>query len=140
MTNRAKKILLLGVDGLIPELVERFCAEGVLPNIRRLRDEGGTSRLLPYISTWGDTNFVAFLTGQAPGTSWIGQRMPPRGTGHLLELMRTAGQRAALVHFPESLLPAGDEDFCFAPFWSAAHFSRWVLCRQAGASSIGAGP
>lgn len=120
MTNRAKKVLLLGVDGLIPELVERFCAEGVLPNIQRLRDEGGTTRLLPYISTWGDTNFVAFLTGQAPGTSWLGQRMPPRGTGHLLELMREAGQRAALVHFPESLVPAGDDDFCFAPFWSGS--------------------
>ncbi|WP_110707491.1 alkaline phosphatase family protein [Salinicola sp. CR57] len=118
--SRNRKILLLGVDGLIPELVERFCAEGVLPNIQRLRDEGGSTRLLPYISTWGDTNFVSFLTGQAPGTSWVGQRLPPRGTGHLLELMRAAGQRAALVHFPESLVPAGERDLCFAPFWSGS--------------------
>ncbi|GHB14953.1 alkaline phosphatase family protein [Salinicola rhizosphaerae] len=118
--NRNRKVLLLGVDGLIPELVERFCAEGVLPNIQRLRDEGGSTRLLPYISTWGDTNFVSFLTGQAPGTSWVGQRQPPSGTGHLLELMRDAGQRAALVHFPESLVPAGERDLCFAPFYSGS--------------------
>lgn len=118
--NPTKKVLLLGVDGLIPELVERFCAEGALPNIQRLRDEGGYTRLLPYISTWGDTNFVSFLTGQAPGTSWVGQRMPPSGTHHLLELMQEADQRCALVHFPESLTPAGDNDFCFAPFWSGS--------------------
>jgi len=118
--NEAKKILLLGVDGLIPELVERFCAEGMLPNIQRLRDEGGSTRLLPYISTWGDTNFVTFLTGQAPGTSWIGQRMPPSGTQHLLELMRDADKRAALVHFPESLVPVSERDLCFAPFWSGS--------------------
>ncbi|WP_322528471.1 alkaline phosphatase family protein [Salinicola sp. LHM] len=118
--SQNRKILLLGVDGLIPELVERFCAEGVLPNIQRLRDEGGSTRLLPYISTWGDTNFVTFLTGQAPGTSWVGQRLPPSGTQHLLELMSAAGQRAALVHFPESLKPTGPEDLCFAPFWSGS--------------------
>lgn len=112
------KILLLGVDGLIPELVERFCAEGVLPNIQRLRDKGGSTRLLPFISTWGDTNFVSLLTGQAPGTSWVGQRQPPHGTRHLLELMKDAGKRAALVHFPESLIPADGRDLCLAPFWS----------------------
>lgn len=118
--SRNRKILLLGVDGLIPELVERFCAEGVLPNIQRMRAEGGYTRLLPYISTWGDTNFVTFLTGQAPGTSWVGQRISPSGTGHLLELMAEAGHKSALVHFPESLKPSGKDDLCFAPFWTGA--------------------
>lgn len=118
--SHAAKVLLLGVDGLIPELVERFCTEGVLPNIQRLSDEGGATRLMPYISTWGDTNFVSFLTGQAPGNSWVGQGHSPCGTRHLLELMSTAGQRCALVHFPETLQPSGAGDFCFAPFWSGA--------------------
>lgn len=116
--HNAKKVLLLGVDGLIPELVDRFCLEGVLPNIDRLRREGGTTRLMPYISTWGDTNFVNFLTGQAPGNSWVGQRLSPSGTRHLLELMTEAGQKCALVHFPESLKPSGKNDLCLAPFWS----------------------
>nr|WP_163502100.1 alkaline phosphatase family protein [Halomonas socia] len=116
--HNAKKVLVLGVDGLIPELVERFCHEGVLPNIERLRHEGGTTRLMPYISTWGDTNFVNFLTGQAPGNSWVGQRLSPSGTRHLLELMAEAGQKCALVHFPESLKPTGKNDLCLAPFWS----------------------
>lgn len=114
----AKKVLVLGVDGLIPELVDRFCHEGVLPHIDRLRREGGTTRLMPYISTWGDTNFVNFLTGQAPGNSWVGQRISPSGTRHLLELMAEAGQNCALVHFPESLKPTGKNDLCLAPFWS----------------------
>ncbi|WP_148253126.1 alkaline phosphatase family protein [Aidingimonas lacisalsi] len=116
--HNAKKVLVLGVDGLIPELVDRFCHEGVLPNIERLRHEGGTTRLMPYISTWGDTNFVNFLTGQAPGNSWVGQRLSPSGTRHLLELMAEAGQKCALVHFPESLKPNGRDDLCLAPFWS----------------------
>ncbi|RKR07467.1 type I phosphodiesterase/nucleotide pyrophosphatase [Kushneria sinocarnis] len=120
MQDSQRKVVVLGVDGLIPELLERFCDEGVLPNIRRLLDEGGATRLMPWISTWGDTNFVTMLTGQAPGTSWIGQRMPPVGTRHLLELMSEQGYRSALVHFPESLQPSGAQDFCLAPFWSGA--------------------
>ncbi|MBZ9558619.1 MULTISPECIES: alkaline phosphatase family protein [unclassified Modicisalibacter] len=116
--SHLEKVLLLGVDGLIPELVDRFCDEGALPNIQRLRDEGTTTRLMPYISTWGDTNFVTFLSGQAPGNSWVGQRMPPRDTRHLLELMNEAGKKCALVHFPESLVPTGEHDLCLAPYWS----------------------
>lgn len=119
MSDSKAKIVLLGVDGLIPELIERFCDEGVLPHIQTLRREGSATRLTPYISTWGDTNFVSMLTGQAPGTSWVGQRISPTGTRHLLELMAQQGRRAALVHFPESLKPAGPNDLCFAPFWSA---------------------
>ena len=36
----AKKVLILGVDGLDPELLTRFMDEGVLPNFRRLTTEG----------------------------------------------------------------------------------------------------
>lgn len=120
MSESNPKAVVLGVDGLMPELVERFVAEGVLPHIARLLERGTATRLMPYISTWGDTNFVTMLTGQAPGTSWIGQRTSPRGTQHLLESMAEAGRRTAFVHFPESLVPEGARDLCFAPFWSAA--------------------
>ena len=37
---RARRVVILGLDGQDPELTDRFLAEGILPNFARLRDEG----------------------------------------------------------------------------------------------------
>jgi len=114
----AQSVIVFGVDGLIPELVYKFSREGALPHITRLMEDGASAELLPYISTWGDVNWVSFLTGQSPGTSWKGQRIPPVNHDNLLGAMERQGKRCALVHFPESLSTAGTRHFHFAPFWS----------------------
>ena len=36
----AKKVLILGVDGLDPKLLQEFVEEGVLPNFKKLITEG----------------------------------------------------------------------------------------------------
>ena len=50
--SQNRKILLLGVDGLIPELVERFCAEGVLPNMQRRYRETESSMVREDLSRY----------------------------------------------------------------------------------------
>ena len=36
-----QKLVILGFDGMDPDLVERWVGEGKLPNIKRLMNEGG---------------------------------------------------------------------------------------------------
>src|SRR5215467_11079117 len=42
---RVKKLIFLGLDGFDPGLVDRFMAEGKLPNLSRLKEQGSYSKL-----------------------------------------------------------------------------------------------
>lgn len=117
----SQKMIVFGVDGLMMPLIKKFAAEGELPYISHMLSEGAASELLPYISAWGDVNWVAFLSGQAPGTSWCGQALSADyiTTQPLLKQLEDSGLRAALVHFPESLASPMPH-FTLSPYWSAA--------------------
>ena len=45
MKARIRKLIFLGLDGLEPDLTERFIEEGKMPNLARLRDQGHYRRL-----------------------------------------------------------------------------------------------
>ena len=47
---RIKKLIFLGLDGLDPGLAERFMAEGKLPNLSRLKEQGSYSQAAHHIS------------------------------------------------------------------------------------------
>ncbi|MDF2500136.1 MAG: putative type phosphodiesterase/nucleotide pyrophosphatase [Anaerosporomusa subterranea] len=127
-----KKVIVFGVDGLTMPLLRRFVDEGILPNIAAMFKAGASTELLPFISAWGDVNWVSFLSGQCPGTAWIGQTMPPDNhkTHNLLSLLEKAGRRTALVHFPESVSGKAPH-FEFAPFWGRSEASPYELCSSA---------
>lgn len=114
--TKTRKVIVFGVDGLIPELVRKFCAEGAMPHVSKMLREGASSELVPFISAWGDVNFVSLLSGQAPGTCWRGQGLPKSGTDALLSVMERERRRAALVHFPCSVATEGTGHFVYAPF------------------------
>lgn len=64
---RVRRVVVLGLDGLEPTLVERFLEEGRLPNLARLRQSGSYLRLG---TTWPPLSPVAwssFSTGTNPG-------------------------------------------------------------------------
>jgi hypothetical protein len=111
-----QKVIVFGVDGLIPELVYKFESEGYLPNITKMMKGGSVSEILPYINLWGDVNFVSLLSGQAPGTSWKEQRIPETDTQNLMRVMQDQGKKCALVHFPATISTECTEHFIFAPF------------------------
>lgn len=115
-----KKVIVFGVDGLMMPLIQKFAAEGELPHISRMLEQGTATELLPYISAWGDVNWAAFISGQSPGTSWRGQALPAdySRTQPLLQKMAAQGLRAALIHFPESVA-APTPHFTLSPYWSA---------------------
>ena len=64
----ARKVLMLGMDALMPTLLERFVEEGILPNFGRLFREGCFCRLRPVIPAQTPSNWQTIATGATPGT------------------------------------------------------------------------
>ena len=64
---KVRRVVILGLDGLDPQLVDKFLEQGLLPNLAKLRDQGTYTRLG---TTWPPLSPVAwssFSTGANPG-------------------------------------------------------------------------
>mgnify|MGYP000934664233 CR=1 FL=1 len=60
---KAERLILIGLDGLNPELVERFVYRGKLPNFQRLMDQGVFTAALPSPPSDTPTNWATIATG-----------------------------------------------------------------------------
>ena len=69
---RAKRFILVGLDGLQLPMAKRFAAEGCLPNFRRLLQTGSCGELLPCWPAWTPTNWGTIATGAEPGRTCLG--------------------------------------------------------------------
>ena len=63
---RVKKLIFLGLDGLDPELTERYMAEGKLPNLVRLKEQGSYRRLRTTFPALSPVAWSTFATGVNP--------------------------------------------------------------------------
>ncbi|MEM2294211.1 MAG: alkaline phosphatase family protein [Nitrososphaerota archaeon] len=61
------KTLVLGIDGLWPELIEKYLETDIIPNIAKLVREGVFLRMLPLPPCDTPTNWVSLVTGASPG-------------------------------------------------------------------------
>jgi predicted AlkP superfamily phosphohydrolase/phosphomutase len=64
---RVRRVIVLGLDGLEPTLTERFIDEGLLPNLKRLRDMGSYTRLGTTCPPLSPVAWSSFSTGVNPG-------------------------------------------------------------------------
>jgi predicted AlkP superfamily phosphohydrolase/phosphomutase len=62
-----QKMVILGFDGMDPDLVEQMVRDGKLPNIKRLIDQGGLYPLGTTHSAESPTAWASFATGVNPG-------------------------------------------------------------------------
>lgn len=62
-----QKLVVLGFDGMDPELVRKWVAAGKLPNIGKLIREGGLYPLDTTVSPESPTAWASFATGVNPG-------------------------------------------------------------------------
>jgi predicted AlkP superfamily phosphohydrolase/phosphomutase len=62
-----QKMVILGFDGMDPDLVQQLVAERKLPNIKRLIDQGGIYPLGTTHSAESPTAWASFATGVNPG-------------------------------------------------------------------------
>ena len=65
--SRVKKFVILGLDGMDPGLTEKFLAEGKLPNLARLREQGCYRPLATTIPSISPVAWSSFQTGVNPG-------------------------------------------------------------------------
>ena len=64
---KIRKLIFLGLDGLEPDLVEKYIAEGRLPNLELLRTQGRYSRLRTTLPPLSPVAWATFATGSNPG-------------------------------------------------------------------------
>ena len=131
----AKRVLLLGLDAMMPTMVERFLAEGVLPHFARLLDRGCLTRVRPVIPAQTPSNWHTIATGATPGTHgvvqwgshvpgepvWEYHRQEAFNAGlcraeYLWETAARAGKRSVVMNY------AG-----YPPTTDAAVFIEWLF-------------
>jgi len=69
--NMGKKIVILGIDAMDPNITERLMAEGRLPNFAKLKNMGSYSRLKTTIPSESVVAWTSFATGLNPGAHGI---------------------------------------------------------------------
>ena len=65
------KVVILGFDGADSHLVEQWMAEGKLPNLAKLKEEGSYSPLQPTNPPQTPVSWSSFATGTDPGKTHI---------------------------------------------------------------------
>jgi predicted AlkP superfamily phosphohydrolase/phosphomutase len=68
---RVRRAILIGLDGLDPKLVERFMAEGQLPNMKRLAESGMFRELGTTYPAMSPVAWSSFATGVDPAKHGI---------------------------------------------------------------------
>jgi predicted AlkP superfamily phosphohydrolase/phosphomutase len=62
-----KKVLILGFDGMDPELTQKWMNEGLLPNFKKLKEQGDFKPLRTSIPPQSPVAWANFVTGLNPG-------------------------------------------------------------------------
>ena len=65
------RVIILGFDGMDPELAEELMAAGRLPNLAKLRETGAYSHLATSCPAMSPTAWSSFMTGAGPGRHGI---------------------------------------------------------------------
>jgi predicted AlkP superfamily phosphohydrolase/phosphomutase len=63
----ARSVVILGIDGMDPKLLSQFAQKGVMPNFRRLMEEGSFSPLRSSIPPQSPVAWSNFTTGKDAG-------------------------------------------------------------------------
>jgi len=67
-----KKVIVLGIDGLDPFLLQKFMAQGLMPNFAKLNSQGGDFRLMQTtIPAQSPVAWASFSTSCNPGKTGI---------------------------------------------------------------------
>jgi predicted AlkP superfamily phosphohydrolase/phosphomutase len=69
--SAGKKVIILGIDGMDPRLSERMMADGLLPNLAKMRAAGGFTDLGTSIPPQSPVAWANFINGAGPGSHGI---------------------------------------------------------------------
>jgi len=83
---RAKRVVIVGLDGQDPELTDRFLQQGILPNFARLQEQGCYVRLRTSFPAESPVAWSSFQTGCNPGRHKVFDFLIPNRKSYLPEL------------------------------------------------------
>jgi len=84
-----KKIVILGLDGLSPDIVERLMGEGKLPHLARLKEKGSYRRLSTSNPSQSPIVWSCFATGVNPGKHGLFDFIKRNPENYMLEIAQT---------------------------------------------------
>jgi predicted AlkP superfamily phosphohydrolase/phosphomutase len=122
----ARKVVLVGLDSITPVMVERFLAEGRMPNLQRMRERGFSSEVTPTMPPTTPAGWTTVATGAWPSTHGVegfavhveGDPLDKKVHGTTAERCRAeyvwqvaerAGRRTIILKFPLTWPPTGGE-------------------------------
>ena len=65
--SHADRMVILGLDGLDPKIVDRLISEGKMPNLKKIQETGTYSRLKTTCPPISPVAWSSFMTGANPG-------------------------------------------------------------------------
>jgi predicted AlkP superfamily phosphohydrolase/phosphomutase len=98
---KVRRLIFLGLDGLDPGLLERYMAEGKLPNFARLKEMGGFRRLRTTFPALSPVAWSTFATGVNPARHSMFDFLNRNLKSYMPELSSTR------VRNPERILKLG---------------------------------
>ena len=125
--------MILGFDGAMPEHLERFIGEGLMPNIAALISNGAYARALPCPPVDTPTNWTTIATGAWPGTHGITSftvHLPgePLDVGH-----QSVGKT---IHYARDPSSVGRQDKAMGPTDLCRAEYLWDSAERAGKISL----
>jgi predicted AlkP superfamily phosphohydrolase/phosphomutase len=84
--SKARRVVIVGLDGQDPELTEKWMNEGLLPNFSRLRESGAFARLGTTLPAESPVAWSSFQTGCNPGKHRIYDFLVPNRKSLMPEL------------------------------------------------------
>ena len=84
--SKARRVVIVGLDGQDPELTEKWMNEGLLPNFSRLRESGSFARLGTTLPAESPVAWSSFQTGCNPGKHRIYDFLVPNRKSLMPEL------------------------------------------------------
>lgn len=119
-----KKILFLGIDGAMPDLVKKFVEEGNMPNTEKLMNQGIFSRLETVFPPLTAAAWTAIVSGSGSGTNGVpslmvkhkGEELDHWHTSFdrnevlcdtLWDVAKRMGKKVALINWPNTFPMGG---------------------------------
>lgn len=153
--KKPSKLVLIGLDAAVPDLIEEFSRDGRLPNLTRLMEKGTFSRAYYSIPGVTPVCWASVVTGAYPGTHGIvdfsvhlpGTSLDESSNAFRSDLLQAqtfweaaeeVGKRSATVNFPGAWPPVTRDGIWVAGLGSPATGSPFEIksssCFVAGRS------
>lgn len=113
-----RKVYLVGMDGMMYPMYQKFAQEGVLPNLKCLAENGMVTEVYTSLPAYTPTNWATIMTGAHSGTHgvlrWYVDLPEPKSTEKILnsfvgnavkaetifEAAARAGLKSVAFHYP----------------------------------------